>query len=248
MIKPAFVLPGEKLQQVGRIFGAPLVVKGKTWLPFVQLIAWPITAWIAKKRLPQRSWWQALGVGVLTMPVMLAAEWTHNLAHAAAARLVGKPVDAIRITWGMPLLIYYDINDAMVTPRQHIFRAVGGPVWNTLLLSLAMVFKRFTKPQSVMRDMANTAVGTNAFIGLVALLPIPGIDGGPILKWSLVERGRTPAQADEVVRRVNGVLGIVLAIAGILFFKKRRWFMGGIMLEFAAIASSIGLGILKEQK
>ena len=48
------------------------------------------------------------------MPIVLGSEWCHNLAHAAAARAIGKPVDAIRITWGMPLLVYYDINDKNV--------------------------------------------------------------------------------------------------------------------------------------
>jgi len=73
-------------------------------------------AWVAKKRVPERSWLQSLGIGALTMLVVLGSEWCHNLAHAAAARMVGKPMDAIRITWGMPLVVYYDINDENVTP------------------------------------------------------------------------------------------------------------------------------------
>ena len=133
MIKPAVVDPKDEVTTVGRVFTTPLVVKGKTWFPVTQLIAWPIMAWVAKKRIPERTWLQSFRVGALTMPVVLGSEWCHNLAHAAAARIVGKPMDAIRITWGMPLVVYYDINDESVTPRQHIIRALGGPVLHNLV-------------------------------------------------------------------------------------------------------------------
>ncbi|NOY97728.1 MAG: hypothetical protein GXP40_00785 [Chloroflexi bacterium] len=248
MIKPTIVAPTDEVTTVGRVFTTPLVVKGKTWFPVTQLIAWPIMAWVAKKRVPERSWLQSLGVGALTMPVVLGSEWCHNLAHAAAARIVGKPMDAIRITWGMPLVVYYDINDGRVTPRQHIIRALGGPVFNLLVLPIALLMKNRTDPESAARDMANAAVGTNAFLPAVGLLPIPGIDGGPILKWSLVAKGHTPQEADMTVRKVDGVLGVLLTMAGALAFKKRRWLVGGLLIQLAAFALSIALGIFKEQE
>jgi hypothetical protein len=110
MKKPAIVSPEDEVTKVGQAFSTPLVVKGKTWLPLTQLAAWPVMAWVARKRVPKRTWLQSLGVGALTTPVMLGSEWGHNLAHAAAARVVGKPMDAIRITWGMPLVVYYMIS------------------------------------------------------------------------------------------------------------------------------------------
>lgn len=248
MIKPAVIKPTDEAAVVGSVFNTPLVAKGKTWFPAAQLITWPIMAWIAKKRLPDRSWVQSLGVGALTMPIVIGSEWCHNLAHAAAACMVGKPMDAIRITWGMPLLVYYDINDEQVTPRQHIIRALGGPVINLLVLPIAIYYKYHTNPKSAARDMANAAVATNAFLPAVGLLPIPGIDGGPILKWSLVEQGQTPKEADKVVRKVDGVLGILLTLAGLLSFKKRRWLIGGLLVQLATIAISVALGIFKESE
>jgi len=153
---------------------------------------------------------------------------------------------AIRITWGMPLVVYYDINDETVTPRQHIIRALGGPVFNVLVLPAALLVKHHTDPQSVTRDMANAFVGTNAFLPAVGLLPIPGIDGGPILKWSLVEKGKTPKEADKIVRKVDGGLGILLTLAGVLSFIERRWLVGGLLMQLAVLALSIALGIFKE--
>jgi Zn-dependent protease len=247
MIKPAIVSPTDQVTTVGRIFSTPLVVKGQTWLPLTQLAVWPIMARLAKKRVPSRSSFHSLGVGAITTAIILASEWCHNLAHAAAAKFAGKPMDAIRISWGMPLVVYYDINDPNVTPRQHITRALGGPIFNLLILPIALLFKSRTKPQSTARDAAVAAVGANAFLPAVGLLPIPGIDGGPILKWSLVDRGRTPEEADQVVRKVDGALAPALALAGGLAVKKRRWLAGGLLFSLAGIALSIALGIFKEQ-
>ena len=248
MIKPAIVQPNDEVDIVGSVFNTSLVTKGKTWFPVIPLITWPIMAWVAKKRIPERSWLQSIGIGALSMPIVLGSEWCHNLAHAAAASMVGKPVDAIRITWGMPLLVYYDINDEEVTPRQHIIRALGGPVFNILVLPIAMYLKFCSGTKSVIRDLANVAVGTNLFLPAVGLLPIPGIDGGPILKWSLVEKGQTPKEADNSVRKVDGVLGILLTVAGLFSFKRRRRLIGATLIQLGAVALSVALGIFKEQE
>jgi len=233
---------------VGRVFDTPLVVKGGTWFPLAQLAAWPILTWVAGRRKPERSWGQRLVVGALTMPVVLGSEWCHNLAHAAAARLVGKPMDAIRIVWGMPLLIYYDINDASVSPPQHIGRALGGPIFNTLIWVVARLLKPMVRSGSVAEDVVEVAEKTNAFLAGVGMLPIPGIDGGPILKWSLVERGYTTDGADLAVRKVNGALGVVLGGVGAVALKRRRWLEGGFLLMMAGTALIVALGILKEQE
>ena len=247
MIKPPFVRPGDEVKVVGRVFDTPLVVKGKTWFPLVQMAAWLILSWVAGRRKPERTWGQRLAIGAVIMPVVLGAEWCHNLAHAAAARWIGKPMDAIRILWGMPLLIYYDINDQNVKPRQHILRALGGPLFNTFAWVAAILLRRGARPGSTLGEVAEAAEKMNGFIAGVGLLPIPGIDGGPILKWSLVELGRTPVEADLVVRKVNGVLGAGLAGAGAAALKRRRWLEGGILVLLAGAALSIATGLLKEQ-
>jgi Zn-dependent protease len=231
---------------VGQVFGTPVVVKGGTWLPLTQLAVWSMMAWLAGRDRTERTWGQRLGIGALTMATILGSEWGHNLAHAAAARLVGKPMDALCITWGMPLVVYYELEDETVTPRQHISRALGGPLFNVLLLPLALLFRRFTRPGSGLRDMANAAVGMNVFLCTASLLPIPGIDGGPILKWSLVERGSTPAEADETMQRVDRILGGGLGLAAFAALRKRRWFLGGLLAMFSALALVLGLGFVQE--
>jgi Zn-dependent protease len=246
MKKPAVVRPDDEVTTVGKVFGTPLVVKGKTWLPLTELAVWPVMAWLSGRGRSDRSWSQQLGIGALTTVVILGSEWCHNLAHAAAARLVGKPMDALRIVWGMPLVVYYDTGDETVTPREHIVRALGGPVCNALLLPFALIFRRFTREDAALRDVAEAAVGMNAFLSTASLLPIPGIDGGPILKWSLVGRGYTPAAADEAVRGVNRVMSAGLGFGAGLAFYRRRWFLCSILALFAALALALGIGLIEE--
>ncbi len=206
MIRPPIVERGEQLTTLGWIFGTPLVIKGPTWLPLVEAGMWGVMSWVAGQRHPDRSVWQKVFVGLLTMPIAVGSEWCHNIAHAAAAWWVGKPMDAMRIAWGTPLVVYFDIEDPAVTPREHIIRALGGPLFNALALLPILIGRGLTRTTSLARELLDIALASNLFLLLVGMLPIPGIDGGPILKWSLVSRGRTPREADRVVRQVDGVL------------------------------------------
>jgi Zn-dependent protease len=247
MKKPAVVRPTDEVTKIGEAFGTPVVVKGKTWFPLMEFMVWCFTTWWAGKRDPSRSLWQRVGVGAMTMPVIVGSEWCHNFAHAAAARLVEKPMDALRITWGTPLVVYYDIQDPDVTPRQHIVRALGGPVFNALLLPALFLIRKAVPTKAVAREVVDAALGTNTFLCTIALLPLPFIDGGPILKWSLVERGRQPEEADEVVKKVNGVLGGILGIASGITFKRKRRALGVLLALFAGTAIGIALGFLREE-
>lgn len=236
----------EGLTHVGKIFDAPLTVKGKTWFPVTQILLWGIMSWFAGRRNASRTWGQRIGIGGLTTAVILGSEWCHNLAHAAAAKLVGRPVDAIRITWGMPILIYFDINDPTVTPRQHIVRALGGPLFNLAVLPVALLARFLTRSDSPSRDVAEAAVGMNTFLSSVSLLPIPGIDGGPILKWTLVERGKTLEEADETVKKVNLAASVGLGAVSALALKKRKYLLGGFAAVLGCVALAVGAGWLKE--
>jgi len=239
--------PHEDFTIIGEVFDTPVVVKGITWLPLAELLVWGFTSWLAGRRRPERTHSERIGVGAVTMPILLGLEWSHNFAHAASASFIGVPMDALRITWGTPLVVYYDINDPTVTPQQHILRAMGGPVFNALILPIALFLRQQTHPDSITRDMADVAVGMNAFLCTVSMLPIPGIDGGPILKWSLVERGREPEEADQVVRNVNSVLGVILGIVSGMAIKNKRTLLGVLIAPLAALMMAIGSGLLREQ-
>jgi Zn-dependent protease len=229
----------QETKTIGRVFNTPLIVEGHTWIPLSQVGAWLIMSWVAGRKRPHLKLRERLSTGALTMPVLLSSEWCHNLAHAYTANAIGKPMDGIKLLWGMPRCVYEDLNDPTVTPRQHIARSVGGPIFNLLLLIVAAIARFFTRPESTAREVADTAISTNAFLTTVSLLPIPGIDGGPILKWSLVERGCEIKKADQLVRKVDGLLGIILAFLSGTAFKRKKRFIGFL----AGLLSMVSFGV-----
>lgn len=234
-------------QTVRHIFGTPLKVKFPLSLPVNQWLWWGFLTWENGRRHPERSFLRKAWTGFWGMIVLLGSEWCHNLAHAAAAQAIGKPMDELHVYAGMPRVVYHDINDASVTPRQHILRAIAGPVFNSFLFLVFWIFRRFTRPESPTRDVMDVGVTMNAFIAGVGMLPIPGIDGGAALKWGLVESGRTIRQADQVVQRVS--LGLSGGLAGVFTVstQKRRTLLAVISGVLTVAAFVVGMGWLKEK-
>jgi len=226
-------------QIVGRLFDTPVTIRGITWFPLTQLIMWGIMARIAKKKRPDAGFLRHIAEGALTSSAILGTEWCHNLAHALIANWIGKPMDELQIQFGMPRCRYKEINDREVSPRQHVIRSLGGPLINLLLIPMTALVKFLTKPDTIARETANAALQTNMFLSAVSFLPIPGIDGGPILKWSLVEKGYEIEEADQVVQRVNGPLSLALGLfSGAAFLSKKK--LTGIL---GALLALISLGI-----
>ncbi len=148
----------------------------------------------------------------------------------------------------MPLVIYQNVNDQTVTSRQHIARSLGGPVFNGVLFFFLKFFQKSAPDGSVTHTVLDTAVGMNAFLSTASLTPVPMLDGGPVLIWSLVEKGQTIPQADQTVKTVNLILGVGLSAASAVSLKKRRWLSGFLLAGFAFWAFALGLGWIKEQK
>jgi len=247
MKKPIVLESLDNATHVGWLFGTPFVVIEKTWFPLIELFVSGVLTWITGRRHPDWSWGKRTLTGGLSMMVLLGLEWCHNLAHALAAWFIGKPMDAMRIAWGMPLVVYYKLNDETVTPRQHIWRALGGPLFNAILLPFILLFKRMTKPGTIAHEVAGTTAWMDKLLSTASFLPIPGIDGGPILKWSLVSRGQSLVQADETVKKVNLIFGMGLLVTAGAAWNKRRWFSAISSFIFAATTLAIGSGLLKEE-
>jgi hypothetical protein len=79
----------------------------------------------------------------------------------------------------------------------------------------------------------------------MSVSPLPPVDGGTILKWTLVEKGRTEAEADEVVRRVDWILGSILVITGIGLVFLKLWIIGLILLGVGGIVFGIVTGKIR---
>lgn len=247
MVQRDYVIIQKFMKQIGRIFDAPILVEGITWFPLVQILTWGIMSWMAGHRNDHLSRFNRSVIGAVNMSVALGSEWGHNLAHAFTAYLMRKPADGIKIIAGMPRLFYQDVNDCTVTPKQHIIRAAGGSVFNLSLLLVAFLSRKFAGANLIRREALKVAISVNAFIGLVGLLPIPGIDGGVIVKWWLVHRGRNPGQADDVIRKINGIMGCLMGVASAVAAKQRAWFLSVILALFGSTSLGVAGGIIKEQ-
>jgi len=226
---------------VGQVFGTPLVVKGQTWLPLTEVVTWGVLSLAAGNRRPGRPWRERIGVGALTAVVLLGSEWCHNLAHAAVAHWIGQPAQAIRITFGMPLLIYPTPEDPSVTPRQHILRSLAGPAFNAILLALSVLARRFTRPKTVAREVVDVAVGMNLFLSTVSLIPNPEIDGGPVLKWASIACGAAPEATDRILQSANRGLGVLLTCAAAITTWRKKTGLGLLLGALSVMCLEYGL-------
>jgi hypothetical protein len=146
----------------------------------------------------------------------------------------------------MPLLVYFELNDEEVTPHQHVIRALGGPVFNALALPIWWLVRRLAPPESMGRDVGQAGTWMNAFLLAAGLTPIPGLDGSVILKWSVVARGRTLEEAEEVVRKVNGPTAVGMGVLSAMAFKRKKRLVGVFAAMFAVLSALIFTGRLKE--
>lgn len=180
---------------------------------------WGLLAWLAGRGHPERPWPLRLLVGLLATIAMMVADLGHAMAHIISARYAGAPMDEILISEGMPRTLYYH-ND--VPPRVHRLRALGGPIYSAVGLAISCLLRGIAPRDSLVREVAGWSCLGHGFILGGSLAPLPIVDGGTMLKWTLVERGRTPEQADEIVAQVDLSLGAALTATGVALAATRR--------------------------
>jgi hypothetical protein len=101
---------------------------------------------------------------------------THAAGHVISAQQVAAPMDEVRL--GILAGTLYRDND--VTPRQHIGRAIGGPLASGAVALLWWLAWRSLGTTPLGR-VAQAACLQNAFLALGSLLPLPWVDGGVIV-------------------------------------------------------------------
>jgi hypothetical protein len=240
--------PGGASSEILTMIGStPVTYRGWSWIPITQFVAWVFFTKQASRRKPADSIIHWTVEGTLKTIVTLGSEWCHNLAHLLASNLIGKPMDELRVQMGMPRCIYNNINDPEVSPRQHVVRSLGGPIMNMILLPISWFYKKVSKPDTITGETAKLFYQTNLFLSLISLLPIPGIDGGPLLKWSLVDRGCSIEEADEAVRKTNGPLAMAMGLFSSWYFARKRLVAGFFYAMLGLTSLSIFFGWLKEK-
>ena len=204
---------------IGHFNGVPVNVRPIFWVAPPTM--WLALVWLAGKRNPERSLGQRLLVALLGLPFPFLADVGHALAHTESAKRAGAPMDQVLLSLDMPRTLYTN-ND--VAPAIHRQRSLGGPVYSAASLLVSLLWRALSAPNSLSRELANVACLSHGFILTGALLPLPVVDGGVFLKWTLVEQGYTPEAADAVVQKA-GVLSLTLVsgvIAWLLGLRRRQ--------------------------
>lgn len=189
----------------------PVKARPSFW-PMI-LIVWLVVVLLRRRQRPEESPTQTLWASKLSMLLLLVVDIGHALAHTVSARWAGAPMDEVRLEANLPRTIYYDDN---VTPLQHCQRAIGGPFYNAVGLLFSLVWRSLARRGSLSRELAGVSALGHGLIFAGSLLPLPFVDGGVLLKWSLVARGASPDEADRRVRQANLGLGDALPATGAL--------------------------------
>jgi Zn-dependent protease len=176
------------------------------------------------------------------MLTLLVADLGHAIAHIPSARYSGAPVDEILISSGMPRTLYLNHD---VSPSTHRKRALGGPIFSTIGVLLSFLVYGLSTSGALTRELAGWSLIGHGFILIGSLLPFPMVDGGSILKWTLVKRGRTPLQADGIVRRINWIMAVLAGISGIILIVLDFWIAGLIVIGVGGLAIGVASGKIK---
>jgi Zn-dependent protease len=245
--RPLTLTEDDEVTRIASIFRTPVVARGWGWIPLAQLVGWWISYRHLSREFPLESRSSRIRYAGLQAGVMLGSEWGHNLAHAAAASATGYPMDAIRIQFGMPMLVYFDVNDPAVRPGTHIIRAIAGPIFNACLLPFFLWWRSKASQGTLEHELAQAGARTNAFLCTGSLSPVPDLDGGPILKWSLIARGCEIRQADAIVRKVNGPAAFGLGLISAILFRTGRKVLGFLAAALAISSLIYALGWIRSQ-
>lgn len=223
-----------------KIFNTPIKFKAIVLINLVAL--WVVATWYGIYSHPGRSLSIGLLIGFFAMVLMLVADFGHAFAHIISARYGKAPMDEVLIAAGMPRTIYFD-ND--VSPKAHRTRALGGPIYSLVGLLLSILVFTLFPIGSVGRELAAWSVLGQGFIFGGSLLPLPIVDGGTILKWILVERGKIETAADGIVQQGNWVLAALCVVLGSSFLFGQMWLAGAIALGVGIVAVMAAAGKMK---
>lgn len=171
--------------------------------------------WLSHRRNQERGLKTNAVIGISGMILALIADIGHAVAHSFSANYAEAPMDEIRLGLDMPRTIYHN-ND--IQPRQHIQRALGGPIYSGIGLLFSIIWRCLSPPESISRNLADIFSISHGLIFFGVFIPLPAVDGGSILKWSLVDKGVDENDADKIVMRslIGTITALILLISTII--------------------------------
>jgi Zn-dependent protease len=224
---------------IAEIDGVPVLANAAT-IPGLLGIA--VGAYLAARM--QRPRWP------LPMQWMLAIAWfglfeiadtLHTLGHIRSARQADAPMDGVVLTTGLQMTVYEKTD---VPPRQHVGRALGGPLASGTLTLAAFPLYSLFRHVPILSALTEAWLLSNAIILAGALSPTPHFDGASILKWVVTGRTGEEALGDEAVQEAGSLTVGVLIVAAMILVLRGKWRWAGGAL-FAAALGALDLYVLK---
>lgn len=223
-----------------KLFGTP--VKAKAIVLLLVVVLWSGVTAVQFYWHPGRGLWQGLLIGFVTTILLIVVEFGHALAHIFSARYAGAPMDEILLNGGMPRTLYWN-ND--VAPAVHRMRALGGPIFNLVGFLLSAAVYGVAVGHPIVRELVTWSAVGHGWLFVMSLTPLPPVDGGTILKWTLVARGRSETAADKIVQRVDWLLGIAAGVIGVGLIVLRMWLAGVLVVALSVAVIGIAIGKLQ---
>lgn len=201
------------------------------------VLCYAVAAWMRPK-------WPLFGKVLLaaTLTQLLQAGLAiHTVGHIRSARRVGAPMQAVVLDWGFFANHY---PDAPVTPRQHMGRAVGGPVASALVTGSAGIIYPLVRWIPIIGALAEGWIYVNAIVLAGSIAPTPHFDAAALLKWGVAGATGEEALGDEAVQTAGSMTVGGLLLLGLWWMLRGKW-RAGLAALVGALATGLDLFWLK---
>ena len=131
---------------------------------------------------------QALAAGLGSAFLHYVSELLHNMGNAWAARKVKHPMEGV-LFWGLLATSLYPRDEKGVSPRDHIQRALGGPLASLIVSLVTGIQLLVVSPQAALLPPAIPFIAMFLFwdnlliFTIGAILPLGFSDGSTILQY-----------------------------------------------------------------
>jgi Zn-dependent protease len=217
----------------------PFVIQPKTMIGLAMI---GVAAYVAARlHRPRWSRPSQIVLALFWFTLYEIADSLHSIGHIRSARQVGAKMDQVLLVWGIQVTQY---SQSDVTPRQHIGRAIGGPLMTGALTLSAMPLYTLFGRIPIIGALVECWLICNALILTAALTPTPNFDGASILKWATVIRTGEEALGDEAVQQAGSLVIAGFGLASLLLILRGKW-RASLGALGAGIAAAADLFVLR---
>ena len=246
--------------RVARILGASLPLFRAGGIRFRLHWSFPLAAlvfagWTASSGY-EAPYYMLFAWGLAQAAILYTLVLLHELGHAAAGAMKGRPAKEIVLT---PLGGQAVIDRAMAGPAMEAEVAIAGPVVNLILLALSTAIlvpvlagmPTFRGGPFTLGAAVGFAFWANLIMAVFNLVPAFPLDGGRILRAFLAWR-RGEERGTVLAARAGQVLAVVFAVIGVWKGGSPGWILVGIGLaNFIACERTVralgrGLSVYEE--